>query len=246
MIRLTKAVQMAVVGVLAAASVAVAGPAVSATIPPASVNISALAHQGPHNTILASMHARCASGFTFRELSFEFVQGTLDTTGTVSTPVPCDGVFHTVKVQSLEGYRPGTAHMNARFTVVNSATGATRQALASKDICVRPAAQLVIGTVGYLKPNGGAVIRVKATCDRPWVEPDLTIDVSQGGVSAQGTGAGLGLVCDGAWHLLRVPATPSTGRFVHGAVSVNGFLTVFDPQSFDPVAQAQASGSPVI
>jgi hypothetical protein len=69
----------------------------------------------------------------------------------------------------------------------------------------------------------------------------VTQGVGQQGVGATASVPSSAVPCDGRWRSLDVRADPD-GRFRRGAAEVDAFLTVHDPLSFDPVAQAQASG----
>src|ERR1700712_3794956 len=83
----------------------------SADPPDAEVHILAQAFQGQHDTILASLRARCAPGFEFADLVIDFQQGAMTSPSTHGASLPCDGTWHRQHLSSLEGFGPGPATM---------------------------------------------------------------------------------------------------------------------------------------
>lgn len=232
--------------VAAAARPARAGAAV---VPAAEVQVSPRAREGQGGTIRASLLARCATPYTFQELSVEFSQGGFTAPSMQLRAVACDGQWHGVAVTSQEGFDPGHASLSARMTVIDDVTGdPARQAVDTQAIWVRPAARVVISNA-HLLSNGAVVIRLRARCDRPWVESSLTLSLTQG-VGENGVGASPrfpsgGVVCDEVWHAVDLRTRKHSG-FRRAPARMDATLTVFDPLSFDPVSQASAGRSVLI
>ncbi len=86
---------------------------------------------------------------------------------------------------------------------------------------------------------------VRARCDRPWVEPDFSIELAQNEFPNMAQDS-LNLPgfppCDGTYHrvVLRFRSMTET-PFRRGWVQVQSFLSVLDPVFFDPVAQDRAA-----
>ena len=101
-------------------------------------------------------------------------------------------------------------------------------------------ADVEIGDRARLRIDGSVVLRVDVRCQEPWIVQELSVVLSQGG--ATGTDAGdFGIACTGRWRHVRLIVFPDSGTFVASAAQVDASFTVLDPDSFDPVDQAQAS-----
>lgn len=239
--QLVRAGLVVVVG--AAALVAPGLATAQAVDPAAAVRVETHAREGQGGTILGHLVARCSPGHVFQELTFEVTQNGFTSPGQQLGPIGCDGAWHRLAFTSFDGFDPGRAVISARLTVIDGQSGdPAPQAVDSAAVWVRPAAKVTLPS-GARVSHGAVALWVNARCDRPWVEPDLAVSVGQGQVGATGVVTRGQLTCDGRWHLLRLRAAPVTGAFHRGRVDVLAYLTVYDPESFDPVAQASASRS---
>jgi hypothetical protein len=107
-------------------------------------------------------------------------------------------------------------------------------------VWVHAAADVLIGRHAEISAGGTLQLPVLVRCQRPWVVQELAVDVTQ--TQNGGSNAGeFGIVCDGEWHRIVVPVDPVVGPWFPGPADVNAFFTVLNPESFDPVDQAQDS-----
>ncbi len=126
--------------------------------------------------------------------------------------------------------------VSARLTVVDEVTGdPAPQAVDTGDVRVRPATAIRLDRRPTLVGGGVVVVHLRARCDRPWVESELGVSVSQSGgsVSTEGhlpTGT---LECDDTFHRLEVRTAPNP-EIRPGPAVVSAQLSVLDPLSFDP------------
>lgn len=211
----------------------------------ADVQISRFAYEGPRGTILADLRLRCAPGYEFAELALDFSQGGVTTPSLLGQPVPCDGRWHDQRVSSLEAFEAGWATLTARLTVVDAVTGEPApEAVATRAIYVRPAAAIVLPRTVHLLPGGQVRLTVRARCDVPWVLQDFSVTLTQGEFPAIASAdAYLDLTCDGALHSTTVLLGPSTVPFQEGPARIDASITLLDPEQFDPVTQATATGT---
>lgn len=221
-----------------------AAPA-SAAIPDASVHIHRQAFEGQNGTILASYKTRCAPGFEFAEAVIDFSQGSVSTPSTFGQPIPCDGKWHEQKTTSLEAFQPGAATMAIRMSVIRTDSGDPgKQAFESAPIFVRAAAASVIPASATLLANHVVKVVVQARCDKPWVLQEFGITATQDEFPNQKSASQYSQtypVCDGKLHPRTFLLKADPGNFHKGKLRVDTSITVLDPQSFDPVAQANQS-----
>jgi hypothetical protein len=110
----------------------------------------------------------------------------------------------------------------------------------SVTVWVHAAADVLIGRRAEISAGGTLQLPVFVRCQQPWVVQGLAVDVTQ--TPNGGSNAGdFGIVCDGEWHRVVVPIDPVVGPWFPGPADANAFFTVLDPDSFDPVDQAQDS-----
>lgn len=218
----------------------------AATTPDAGVHVDSQAYEGPHHTILAGLRARCSPGFEYADLVVDFRQGQVTTPSVHGSAVPCDGSWHRQRVSSLEGFRPGRASVTARLSVTDATTGDPgRQGVHATLIYVRPAALVLLPDTATYRPHHVVQLVTRARCDAPWMLSGYDVQVTQGdgaGSASDSASSSTRPVCDGALHTVTFWFHSETGTaFHHGPLRVESFLTVLDPDSFDPVAQARAA-----
>ena len=126
----------------------------------------------------------------------------------------------------------------ATLGLVSLVAAVTFVAPASAAPSTEPAEVELLG--GRVTSDGSVALRILVRCQEPWIVQELVVEVSQG--SLVGSTAGdFGIVCDGRRHLETITVAPSLGTFVGGTAHADAFFTVLDPESFDPVDQAQDS-----
>ena len=134
-------------------------------------------------------------------------------------------------------------HVTALLTVLNRFGHPLPQGRDAADVVLRPAAEVEIGSPVKLGRDGGVSVPVRVRCQRPWVDAELSLSVAQNGGTLVGSAAGdFGIVCDAAWHSLRVRVVPAADPFRVGRAQVDASITVYEPESLDPVDQGGASG----
>jgi hypothetical protein len=203
------------------------------------------ADEGARGTILATVRVRCEPGHEVVDLSLEFSQAGV-TQPVLSGPgFPCDGRWHELGVSSLEGFDPGPATLTARLTVADSGTGAVAPpAVDTQQVEVVPAAAVRLPGTAVLRPDGGVRLVLRARCATPWVLQELTVRASQGDdPTVASDDAAPALVCDGDWHRVVVLLGSADPAFTRGPAQVEAVVTVLDPESFDPVAQARETAT---
>jgi hypothetical protein len=213
--------------------------AASGATPVAQVDVLSPGREQQFDNFSGEVRARCDPGFEFQELSFHGVQGSNVQDWTTSAPgFTCTGYWQRIKYSSGPGFVAGqAATVTARLTVISSTTGdPADQAVDTGSVWVRPATAIVFRNWPTLKPDGTAVVHLKARCDRPWVEPELIVTLTQDNHSSQMIPS---MTCTSGfkWFDLRTPA--ADGLFHKGPARVDGSLIVLDPNSFDPVAATQ-------
>ena len=133
----------------------------------------------------------------------------------------------------------------ATLELADAMTGEPRGTVTqTKQIYVRPAAKIVLPRTARLLPGRVVKLVVRARCDEPWVPGDFLVSATQGEpVGAAQDFEFLEIECDGEIrpYVVRLRSEPSPDRGVFGLgwIRVDAELTVFDPESFDPVAQAR-------
>jgi hypothetical protein len=206
---------------------------------------------GRFGTAVVPLRERCRTGLAARNLVVHVSQ--MGLTGSRSQPaaIPCDGTWHSVRVEvsSTTGapFVPGMAKVTARLTVHNPTTGTIRKAgTDSRFIRLLAPAEIELGTAPVRLGSAGVVrVPVRFRCQVPWLVAELSARVTQdyGAI----TGATFltddtRLVCDATWHRLIVRVVPSgTGTFFTGQALVDLVIDVQDPVDFDPVDQATFS-----
>ena len=142
--------------------------------------------------------------------------------------------------------------MVATLVLADAVTGEPRGSVTqTKQIYVRPAAKVVLPRTAELLPGRVVKLVVRARCDEPWVPGDFIVSATQGeAVGAAHDTEFLSIVCDGVVrrHVVRLQSvrSPDQGVFRTGWIRVDASLTVFDPEFFDPVAQATATRSVLV
>jgi hypothetical protein len=223
----------------------VGAPAEAATAP-ARVTIGPSATVGRFDTAVLNIWTACRDKAIVAELTVAVTQG--DVTGSRSDDfgIVCDGAFHRIQVELFSGtgdpYVAGLVHVDALLTVLDpDSTDPLPQGRDSADVTLQPAVAVKIGGPVHLNKDGSAGVPARTKCQRPWVDANLDVVLSQntvGGITSIVDGP---VSCDARWHTVRVRVTPSGGALELGSVHVDVFFTVHDPQSFDPVDQARAS-----
>jgi hypothetical protein len=214
-------------------------PAASGATPVAQVDVLSPGREQQFDNFSGEVRALCSPGYEFQELSFHGVQGSNAQDWTTSAPgFKCNGTWQRISYSSGPGFVAGqNATVTARLTVISSATGdPAPQAVDTASIWVRPATAITFLHWPTIKPDGTAVVHLRARCDRPWVEPELIVTLTQDNHSSQMIPS---MTCTSGnkYFDLRTPA--SDGRFHKGPARVDGSLIVLDPNSFDPVAATQ-------
>lgn len=219
------------------------------------VEIGGFAKVGRFGTAIVTLRATCTEGATPKlDISVVQPQGTHTATGTStgSEGLVCDGRTHRLQPEvdprlvdpNVDAeFQPGPANVRVRLTLRDPNTGdVVRRAFDSRTVNLLPPVEVRIGFQVKLNAGGSASVPVLTRCQRPWVEPDLVVEVTQFAGTVAGTAAGdFGIVCDAQWHRFRVRVVPSS-PFVVGQVHVLAFFDVLDPIDFDPVGfQAVAS-----
>lgn len=205
----------------------------------AAVSVDYIGRQGQGGVILARLNARCVPGYVLQDIVVEFSQGDLTASTVIVSGVPCDGAWHKVRFSSPEGFEPGAAHAFARMTVISAATGdPAPQAVDDQPMWVRAAVALSLPKAASLTPRGNVWITVYARCDRPWVESELVLELSQGTQSATVITPTNTVPCDEKWRAFSFKAD-GVAPFQRGPATLFGSLCVLDPVSFDPVACTQ-------
>jgi hypothetical protein len=221
-------------------------PAQAATAP-ARVNIGPTATVGRFDTAVLNIWTACRDQALVAELTVEVTQDTVSGSRSGDFGITCDGGFHRVQVELFsdtgDPFNAGPVHVTALLTVLDpDSMDPLPQGRDSADVTLLAAVDVKIGGPVHLNKDGSVGVPVKTRCQRPWVDAGLDVDVSQNaGTNGGGTFVGDGaLVCDARWHKRIVRVIP-TSPFAVGSVHIDVFLTVYDPDSFDPVDQARAS-----
>jgi hypothetical protein len=213
--------------------------------PAAQVDISPYAKEAQRGAIIVHLTARCRPGNVVQELIIGYSQNGFSHEQPAGVDLPCDGLWHRLRVTGPEAFEPGPAHITARLTVIDQVTGDPKpQAVDSQQVWVEPAAKVAIGKYVKLADDGTAVVAAWVRCDQPWVAAGLVVELVQGDVGgASGTASlpGEFISCDDRWHGVFLRVTPAETPFSPGPARVLAFFDVLDPISFDPVAQAQAN-----
>lgn len=229
------------------------GPTASATpAPDAEIRIQGQAFEGPRGTILGEVRVRCATGLVSTGFTMQISQGDVVTPPTQEPLPSCTGALQPQAFSSLEAFQPGPATVVATLELADAVTGEPRGSVTqTKRIYVRPAAKIVLPRTAQLLPGRIIKLVLRARCDAPWVPGDFIVSATQGEpVGAAQDTQFLSIVCDGVVrrHVVRLQSLPSPDRgvFRTGRVQVDAGLTVFDPEQFDPVAQATANRSVLV
>lgn len=235
---------------LSAALLASAVSAPTATAheaPDAEIRIQGQAFEGPRGTILGEVRVRCATDLVATGFTLQISQGDVVTPPSQEPLPSCTGALESQSFSSLEAFDPGPAIVVATLELADAVTGEPRGSITqTKQIYVRPAAKIVLPRTAELLPRHVVRLVVRARCDEPWVPGDFIVSATQGEpVGAAQDTEFLSIVCDGEFHrfvvLLQSVRSPDRGVFRTGWIRVDANLTVFDPEFFDPVAQATAS-----
>lgn len=227
----------------------VPGPTASAdAVPDAEVRVLGPAREGPRGTILGEVGVRCATGLVATGFVLQITQGDVATPPSQERLPSCTGALETQSFSSLEAFGPGPATVVATLTLADAATGEPRGTVTrSRQIYVRPAANIVLPRRARLLPGRVVRLVVRARCDAPWVPGDFLVSATQGEPVGAAQDSELLTVrrCDGRTrsYVVRLVSEPSPDRgvFRTGWIRLDAELTVFDPESFDPVAQARKS-----
>jgi hypothetical protein len=214
------------------------------------VEVGSFAKVGRFGTAIVTVRATCRDAVV-ADLVIDVEQGTRSGTLTGTQGLTCDGRWHRLRPEvsarlvdpAVDGpFEPGPARVDARLSLLDPETfDPLPQAFDSEIVTLLAPVEVRIGWQVKLNAGGSASVPVKARCQRPWVEPGLSVEVSQSDGTTGGSASGdFGLVCDAQWHAFRVRVIPSS-PFAVGTVHVLAYLTVYDPLSFDPVDQANAS-----
>lgn len=226
---------------------AVSGPTASADpAPDAEIRVQGQAFEGPRGTILGEVRVRCATGLVATGFVLQISQGDVVTPPTQEPLPSCTGALEPQAFSSLEAFDPGSATVVATLELADAVTGEPRGTVTqTKQIYVRPAAKIVLPRTARLLPGRVVKLVVRARCDEPWVPGDFLVSATQG--EPVGAAQDFEFVtideCDGELRSyvvrLRSERSPDRGVFRLGWIRVDAELTVFDPDSFDPVAQAR-------
>ncbi len=224
------------------------GPAASAgPVPDAEIRIQGQAREGPRGTIFGEVRVRCAADLVATAFTLQISQGDVATPPSEEQLPSCTGALRPQPFSSLEAFDPGPATVVATLELADAATGESRGSVSvTTRIYVRPAAKIVLPRTARLLPGRVVSLVVRARCDEPWVPGDFMVSATQGpSVGAAQDTEFLPIVCDGVLrrHVVRLQSvrSPDRGVFREGWIRVDAALTVFDPEFFDPVAQATAT-----
>jgi hypothetical protein len=228
---------------------AVPGPTASAqTVPDAEIRIQGQAHEGPRGTILGEVRVRCAPDLVATGFVLQISQGDVVTPPSQEQLPSCTGELEAQSFSSLEAFDPGPATVVATLYLADAATGEPRGTVTqTRQIYVRPAAKIILPRKARLLPGRVVKLVVQARCDEPWVPGDFIVSATQGEPVGAAHDSELVPVeeCDGDYRsyvvLLDSEPSPDRGEFRTGWMRVDAELTVFDPEFFDPVAQARKS-----
>ncbi len=236
------------VAVLAAtiAAVPFAGTAAAAedTTGPADVSIGDVSLGPGGEWMNVSVTARCDEPNVVGDLVVEVSQDAGARFGSVAGDlgVTCDGAPHALDLQipSFGGrWHGGTTLVQASFSIYDPVTGdPVDQAVDSVGVDVRAPADVELRHRAKLRPSGAVVLRLRVRCSDELVVQDLEVELSQGSVGASKAGD-FGIECDGRWERVRLRLRPLSGWFHPGDADAFAYLTVLDPDSFDPVWQAR-------
>jgi hypothetical protein len=211
----------------------------------AQVDVAPYAKELQRGSIRIAFTARCRAGTEVQELSLTYTQGGTEY-GEAIRPAQlpslvCDGAWHRIRWTTIEAFEPGAVQVFARLTVIDSTTGdPLPQALDDQRVWVKPAAKVAIASPATLLAGGDALVKVSYTCDQPWVDPGLSIELRQDGGTVGGNAfVGDGLRCDDRWHAVWMRVSPGNTVFHVGAAEATASLDIYDPVSFDPVTQAR-------
>ena len=225
---------------------ALPGPTASADpAPDAEIRIQGQAAEGPRGTIMGEVRVRCAPGLVATGFVMQISQGDVATPPSQEALPSCTGALEPQSFSSLEAFDPGPAVVVATLELADAVTGEPRGTVTqTKQIYVRPAAKIVLPRTAKLLPGRIVKLVVRARCDEPWVPGDFLVSATQGEpVGAAQDSEFLSIECDGQVRSyvvrLRSERSPDRGVFRLGWIRVDAELTVFDPEHFDPVAQAR-------
>jgi hypothetical protein len=225
------------------------GPAASAdAIPDAEIRIQGQAYEGPRGTILGEVRVRCAPDLVATSFVLQISQGAVATPPSQEALPSCTGDLESQSFSSLEAFDPGPATVVATLELADAVTGEPRGTVTqTRQIYVRPAAKILLPRKARLLPGRVVKLVVHARCDEPWVPGDFIVSATQGEPvgAAHDTEFVTVEECDGDYRsyvvLLDSERSPDRGVFRTGWIRVDAELTVFDPEFFDPVAQARKS-----
>lgn len=210
----------------------------------AEVKISKDVRLGQGDAMLVTVWVRCERPWVPQPLSVGVSQaeGTIFGSASGDFGIVCDDRWHRVDVQvfgSGDGFGRGLTTVDASLSVLDPIDfDPVDQGTDSVTVWVNAAADVKIAEHARLDVNGSLSLPVWVRCQRPWVVAGLSVDASQESGTGGSASGNFGVVCDGRWHRVEVSIDPSPGPF-QGEILVQAFFTVLDPDSFDPVEQAQ-------
>jgi Family of unknown function (DUF6299) len=204
---------------------------------------------GRFDVALIAGSARCRAGAIVQELVVSVMEGARSgSTSAIPAGLVCDGAFHRFEVSvgasDFGPFTPGFVDADARLTVLDpDSMDPLPQGHASKQVWLRPAVKLAVLSSGRLLRDGTVRLTVVARCETPWFAAGISLSISQSPPGLIGGETFLPDVpaCDGVDHTFRVRVAASVDPFRPGKSQVLGFLTVLDPDSGDPVDQAQVN-----
>ena len=207
--------------------------------PAAQVDISPFAKEFQRGAMLVHLSARCDAGNIVQELIIEYSQNGFTISQPAAIDFVCDGRWHRFDEIGPEAFEPGPADVAARLTIIDEVTGdPLPQAVDWQRVWVEPAAKVKFGNA-RLAEDGSIVLTTWARCDQPWVVQELYVEVAQGTASGSAVRTDEFIPCDDRWHRVVLPIASVGTPFQRGPADASAYLTVLDPLSFDPVAQAQ-------
>jgi hypothetical protein len=155
------------------------------------VEVGSVAKVGRFGTAIVTVRATCRDAVV-ADLVIDVEQGTRSGTLTGTQGLTCDGRWHRLRPEvsarlvdpAVDGpFEPGPARVDARLSLLDPETfDPLPQAFDSEIVTLLAPVEVRIGWQVKLNAGGSASVPVKARCQRPWVEPGLSVEVSQSDV----------------------------------------------------------------
>lgn len=199
---------------------------------------------GQFSEMAVRLWVRCRSPWVVQELVIDVSQAGAFGSFTGDFGIVCDGTWHEIRTSvSTPGggpFAPGLTTVTATLNVIHPVTGhPAPQTEDSVTVFVHGQAEVKISRNVRLGQGDAMLVSVFVRCERPWVEPELIVGVSQDeGTNFGSTSGDFGIACDDRWHRIDVQVQGSAARFHRGLTQVDASFGVLDPIDFDPVDTA--------